>query len=145
MDPSNQPGLSQSSPSPPSPSPESTSEPSPSDTSTSSDLDDGGELSAQPVADSKLLVKFDHPPIDPQSGLPLPLGGPAPHVNPPFNTHRFFKALEPSFPSPIARNLMRATRALLVDRIGRVKRDALTVQDLESVSRAFVFRRFRGT
>lgn len=29
---------------------------------------------------------------------------------------------------------MRVTRALLVDRIGRVKRDALTVQDLESVS-----------
>ncbi|KAM5535626.1 hypothetical protein V8D89_010613 [Ganoderma adspersum] len=137
-DPSNQPGLSQSSPPPPSLSPQPTSEPSPSDTSISSGSGDNGDLSPQPDADSKLLVKFDHPPIDPQSSLPLPHGGPAPHVNPPFNTHRFFQALEPSFPSPIARNLMRATRALLVDRIGRVKRDALTVQDLES--QAYLFK-----
>ena len=28
---------------------------------------------------------------------------------------------------------MRATRALLVDRIGRVRRDALTLKDLENV------------
>ena len=28
---------------------------------------------------------------------------------------------------------MRATRALLVDRIGRVKRDGLTVKDLDNV------------
>lgn len=34
-------------------------------------------------------------------------------------------------PPPIAHNLMNATRALLVDRLGRVKREALTSKDLE--------------
>jgi hypothetical protein len=33
-----------------------------------------------------------------------------------------------------ARSLMRATRALLVDRIGKVKRDGLTYKDLDNVS-----------
>ncbi|PIL36756.1 hypothetical protein GSI_00445 [Ganoderma sinense ZZ0214-1] len=137
-DPSNQPGLGQSSPPPPSPSPEPTSEPSPDDSSLSSSSGAVADWSAQPDADSKLPVKFDHPPIDPQSGLPRPHEGPASHINPPFNTHRFFTVLERSFPVSIARNLMRATRALLADRIARVKRDALTVQDLES--QAYLFK-----
>ncbi len=55
------------------------------------------------------------------------------HAIPPFNTHHFFVELEKTFPSPSARSLMRATRALLVDRIGRVRRDALTSKDLENV------------
>lgn len=59
---------------------------------------------------------------------------PPTYSNPPFHTHHFFTALERTFPTPVARNLMRATRALLVDRIGRVRREALTVKDLESVS-----------
>ena len=60
------------------------------------------------------------------------------HANPPFHTHRFVVELEKSFPSPTARSLMRAIRALLVDRIGKVKRDALTVKDLESVRNVYV-------
>ena len=84
--------------------------------------------------------------LPPQDGAPPPPTSnlPAPHVtptivtnptysSPPFHTYRFFAELEKTFPSPTARHLMRATRALLVDRIGRVKRDALTIKDLESV------------
>lgn len=55
------------------------------------------------------------------------------YSKPPFDTHHFFSELEKSFPSPVAMSLMRATRALLVDRIGRVRRDALTIKDLENV------------
>ena len=53
---------------------------------------------------------------------------------PPFHTHHFFVELEKTFPTPTAGALMRATRALLVDRIGRVRRDALGLKDLENVS-----------
>lgn len=55
------------------------------------------------------------------------------HTSPPFHTHAFFTALERTFPEPTARSLMRATRALLVDRIGRVRREGLTVKDLDNV------------
>ena len=55
------------------------------------------------------------------------------YAAPPFDTHRFYVELEKSFPSPSARSLMRATRALLVDRMGRVRRDALSSKDLENV------------
>ncbi|KAH9999445.1 hypothetical protein BJV77DRAFT_977272 [Russula vinacea] len=41
------------------------------------------------------------------------------YQNPPFNTHAFFNELEKTFPKQTARSLMRATRALLVDRIGK--------------------------
>ncbi|OSX59181.1 hypothetical protein POSPLADRAFT_1078943, partial [Postia placenta MAD-698-R-SB12] len=53
------------------------------------------------------------------------------YINPPFNTHHFYSVLEMTMPPPIAHNLMNATRALLVDRLGRVKREALTSKDLE--------------
>jgi len=56
------------------------------------------------------------------------------YQNPPFNTHAFFSVLEKTFPKQTARSLMRATRALLVDRIGKVKRDGLTYKDLDNVS-----------
>ncbi|KAF7301330.1 hypothetical protein MIND_00698100 [Mycena indigotica] len=59
-------------------------------------------------------------------------------TNPPFDTHAFFSALEKTFPTPTARSLMRATRALLVDRLGRVKREGLTVKDLDN--QAYLFR-----
>lgn len=70
-----------------------------------------------------------------------PVPAPATYIppvysNPPFNTHAFVAALEKTFPTPTARSLMRATRALLVDRIGRVRREALTVKDMENVSDA---------
>ena len=55
------------------------------------------------------------------------------YTSPPFHTHTFFAALEKTFPEQIARSLMRATRALLVDRIGRVQREGLTVKDLDNV------------
>ena len=58
---------------------------------------------------------------------------PPTYAKPPFDTHRFFSELETTFPSQTAHSLMRATRALLVDRIGRVRRDALTLKDLENV------------
>lgn len=56
------------------------------------------------------------------------------YSSPPFHTHTFYKALEKTFPEEIARSLMRATRALLVDRIGRVRREGLTMKDLDNVS-----------
>jgi hypothetical protein len=56
------------------------------------------------------------------------------YPHPPFHTHQFFATLEKTFPTPTARSLMRATRALLVDRAGRVRREGLTVKDLDNVS-----------
>ena len=56
------------------------------------------------------------------------------YTSPPFHTHKFFLALEKSFPTQTARSLMRATRALLVDRTGRVRREALGTKDLENAS-----------
>jgi hypothetical protein len=56
------------------------------------------------------------------------------YQNPPFNTHAFFSVLEKTFPKQTARSLMRATRALLVDRTGKVKRDGLTYKDLDNAS-----------
>jgi hypothetical protein len=74
------------------------------------------------------------------SNLPAPpqtsnttIGQAPTYSAPPFNTHHFFAELEKSFPSPTARSLMRATRALLVDRLTRVRRDALGLKDLENV------------
>ena len=98
-----------------------------------------------PGVPSASTSESDHAPIpdnfapvvaNPPAHPPLPSPGQAPHggyTNPPFNTHKFFTVLEMSFPTPKARALMRATRALLVDRLGAVKREALTVKDLESV------------
>lgn len=76
------------------------------------------------------------------SSLP-PVPSPQPpsassYAPPPFNTHSFFSALEKSFPTPIARSLMQTTRALLVNRITRVRREALTVKDLDN--QAYLFR-----
>ncbi|KAK7061659.1 hypothetical protein R3P38DRAFT_2830789 [Favolaschia claudopus] len=62
----------------------------------------------------------------------------ASYANPPFHTHAFVTALEKTFPTPTARSLMRATRALLVDRLGRVRREGLTVKDLDN--QAYLFR-----
>ena len=56
------------------------------------------------------------------------------YQNPPFNTHAFFSVLDKTFPRQTARSLMRATRALLVDRIGKVKRDGLAYKDIDNVS-----------
>lgn len=134
-DPSNQAGPSQSTslftlhPPPISPSP-----PTPDPPNVQIDSSGAAEPTLDVSTDASVPARYIHPPIDPGVQLPLPHAPPTYHINPPFNTHRFFLKLERSFPTPIALNLMRVSRALLVDRIGRVKRDALTVQDLESVS-----------
>lgn len=85
------------------------------------------------------------PPPEDASSLPTTLSGPPArayqpdpqqsYAAPPFHTHAFVSALEKSFPTPTARSLMRATRALLVDRIGRVRREGLTIKDLDNVRR----------
>lgn len=82
---------------------------------------------------------------EPASFPPATLSGPPARTHqldprhsytaPPFHTHAFLVVLEKSFPTPTARSLMRATRALLVDRIGRVRREGLTVKDLDNVRR----------
>ncbi|KAG1753964.1 uncharacterized protein EDB91DRAFT_1044028 [Suillus paluster] len=88
------------------------------------------------------------PPSETDSSPPATLSGPPArtyqpdprqsYTAPPFHTHAFVAALEKSFPTPTARSLMRATRALLVDRIGRVRREGLTVKDLDN--QAYLFR-----
>ncbi|KAJ7276328.1 hypothetical protein B0H12DRAFT_1005157 [Mycena haematopus] len=97
-------------------------------------------------------VNSDPPAVEnsppPPDGAPsLTSGVPSTHLdtsssgsytNPPFHTHAFVTALEKTFPTPTARSLMRATRALLVDRIGRVRREGLTVKDLDN--QAYLFR-----
>jgi hypothetical protein len=80
---------------------------------------------------------------NPAAGPPTNSGVPTPYVyptssrpaytNPPFDTYGFFKALERTFPTPTAQSLMRATRALVVDRIGKVKNEALNAKDLDNV------------
>lgn len=75
------------------------------------------------------------------SGVPTPYVYPKSsrpaYTNPPFDTYGFFKALERTFPTPTAQSLMRATRALVVDRIGKVKNEALNMKDLDNVSCTF--------
>ncbi|EPT03569.1 hypothetical protein FOMPIDRAFT_1028444 [Fomitopsis schrenkii] len=88
------------------------------------------------------LVPASPPPLDPHSNLPAPhlpsnAHNPMPYSNPPFDTHKFVAALERTFPTSVARGLMRASRALLIDRLGRVKRDALTMKDLETSAYLF--------
>ncbi len=51
----------------------------------------------------------------------------------PFHTYQLFTALEKTFPTPVARTLMRSVRGLLVDRMLRIQRDALDVKDLDNV------------
>jgi hypothetical protein len=55
-----------------------------------------------------------------------------------FDTHRFVTGLERCFPTPVARTLMRATRAILVVRFGRVKQEIFGVRDLDNVSRSYL-------
>ncbi|KAK2466160.1 hypothetical protein APHAL10511_001802 [Amanita phalloides] len=86
--------------------------------------------SPSPDESSKSLVRSNVPAaIDNQ---------PRTYKRPPFHTHAFFIALEKSFPTPTARSLMRATRALLVDRTGKVQREGLTTKDLDN--QAYLFR-----
>lgn len=86
-----------------------------------------------------LPVPPDHPHLN--NGRNARTSGPispSTYQSPPFHTHQFFKVLEETFPTATARSLMRATRALLVDRIGRVQREGLTNKDLDNVSNRFI-------
>lgn len=51
----------------------------------------------------------------------------------PFHTYQLFTALEKTFPTPVARTLMKSVRGLLVDRMLKIRRDALDVKDLDNV------------
>ena len=86
----------------------------------SKDLRQGGNSNQPPPSQVSDIPSAEVP------GVPT-------YSNPPFHTHAFFTALEKTFPTPTARSLMRATRALLVDRVGKVRREGLTVKDLDNV------------
>lgn len=90
-------------------------------------------LSAHPLAPAR-NDPFSGSDLNLNESLPVPVVNPPIPVynSPPFDTHKFFAALEKSFPSPTARSLMRATRALLVNRTGRVRSEALGIKDLEN-------------
>jgi len=75
--------------------------------------------------------------MPPHTTLPVPANIHSPS-KPPFHTHSFFLVLERTFPTPVARSLMRATRGLLIDRIGRVRREGLGFKDLDN--QAYLFR-----
>ena len=116
------------------------SDPSPS--SAASSLGDPNPNESRSISLSSNPDDHQSPPSHSSSSPPAPINTPIikvpPHTstyqNPPFNTHAFFSVLEKTFPKQTARSLMRATRALLVDRIGKVKRDGLTYKDLDNVS-----------
>ena len=117
--------------------------------STGPSLGDPPAISSSPPhpRDPSNSTTFLSPQADdaPPLSKTLNSGVPAPYVvdtslrklptysSPPFHTHAFFTALEKTFPEQTARSLMRATRALLVDRIGKVRREGLTVKDLDNV------------
>ena len=76
------------------------------------------------------------PRLPPPGSIPQSLANAFPsdfHMGPPFNTHSFYIALEKTFPEPVAHILMRATRALIVERFGKVKRETLDRKDMDNV------------
>ncbi|OJA16973.1 hypothetical protein AZE42_00592 [Rhizopogon vesiculosus] len=106
------------------------------------------ELNPPPAPPDSSVPSSSSSPSESASSLPVTFSGPPARTHqpdprqsytaPPFHTHAFFVALEKSFPTPTARSLMRATRALLVDRTGRVRREGLTVKDMDN--QAYLFR-----
>ncbi|CAE6428639.1 unnamed protein product [Rhizoctonia solani] len=95
----------------------------------------------EPLPGLELVSQTSPPPTSGSSGLPqiLPENELRDilRVNA-FDTHRFVTALERTFPTPIARTLMRAARAMLVVRFGRVKQEIFGVRDLDN--QAYLFR-----
>jgi hypothetical protein len=92
-------------------------------------------ISGQPLSHTPPNSSFPsvNPSSQPTHAHPTTQPSHRSYPHPPFHTHAFFVALEKTFPTPTARSLMRATRALLVDRVGKVKREGLTVKDLDNV------------
>lgn len=72
-------------------------------------------------------------PFPPQSTHPRPSPSYS-SMHPPFHTHQFVSSLERCLPTPIARTLMRSTRAMLIDKIGDCRRQGLGKKDMENVS-----------
>ncbi|CAE6451285.1 unnamed protein product [Rhizoctonia solani] len=115
-------------------------------------IDDTNETSREPKPESPpsrieneplpgLVSQASQPPTPGTSGLPQVVSENEPRDIPrinAFDTHRFVTVLERTFPTPIARTLMRATRALLVGRFGRVKQEIFGVRDLDN--QAYLFR-----
>ncbi|KAF8761444.1 hypothetical protein RHS01_01097 [Rhizoctonia solani] len=99
------------------------------------------KLESEPLPGLELVSQASSPPTPSSSGLPQVVPEnelrDIPRINA-FDTHRFVTALERTFPTPIARTLMRATRALLVVRFGRVKQEIFGVRDLDN--QAYLFR-----
>ncbi|KZV75449.1 hypothetical protein PENSPDRAFT_545411, partial [Peniophora sp. CONT] len=60
------------------------------------------------------------------------------YTPPPFDTHRLVTSYARSFTLPIAEQLMHSTRALLSERLNKVRRDGLMHTDLEN--QAYLFR-----
>lgn len=105
--------------------------------------DDSGSTEREPPQPDKQEPLPSSREVVPLSTVPTTTNGtlhhhPSSYSNPPFNTHSFFAVLEKTFPTPTARSLMRATRALLVDRMARVRREGLTIKDLDN--QAYLFR-----
>ncbi|KAI0751338.1 hypothetical protein C8Q80DRAFT_568175 [Daedaleopsis nitida] len=139
-DPSNQSGSSQCSNAFPPPHAEPSNPPPADPVQSDASASTSGEANTTPNLAPFVPARFVHPPpIEPMQ-LPLPHATPSPppHASPPFDTHKFFKVLSYTHTTPVARSIMRATRAILIDRIGRVKKDGLTTQDLES--QAYLFK-----
>lgn len=109
----------------------------PSPASLLGDPNESRSISLYPSSNDHPSSSSSNPPalIDPSTDKTPPQA--TAYQNPPFNTHAFFSVLEKTFPTATARSLMRATRALLVDRIGKVKRDGLTYKDLDNASAAW--------
>lgn len=93
----------------------------------------GSEIGMSLMTRTRIFSRLRHTAGPPVPAPPAAPPAPPPYAAPPFHTHAFFCALERSFPITTARGLMRATCALLVDRIGRVKRAGLTIKDLDNV------------
>jgi hypothetical protein len=99
-------------------------------------------LSRHPHAEAEAYVQLNQNqqsngtttlPSPPKSTHPKP-SAVFSNMHPPFHTHNFVIALEKSFPATIARTLMRATRAMLIHKVGYTRRESLDKKDMENVS-----------
>ncbi|CAE6410587.1 unnamed protein product [Rhizoctonia solani] len=99
------------------------------------------KVQSEPLPGLELVSQTSAPPTSGSAGLPQVVPEnelrDISRINA-FDTHRFVAALERNFPTSIAQTLMRATRALLVGRFGRVKQEIFGVRDLDN--QAYLFR-----
>lgn len=100
-----------------------------------------GDYTMSPLHD----MPEQHTPVEERGLVPSNLPTPHPdnhifhaYTPPPFDTHRLVTSYARSFSLPIAEQLMHSTRALLSDRLNKVRRDGLMHTDLEN--QAYLFR-----